>query len=142
MLAISPAVAIVVHRQGLSDYQSQYQLIAEAVEAAWRRHTDAPLRIAASYRNITDGSNFYFSGYPATYDVFEPTRTPWVDAKRIDRDGMAMVCPVKEYECMLHLQGYAARYPTASIETAKLARRYFGSSERPVFYVILIVPPP
>jgi hypothetical protein len=142
ILAASPAVAIVVHREGLNDYQSQYRLIAGAVEAAWRRRTDAPLRIAASYRNITDGSNFYYSGYPVTFDVYSPARTPWVDAARISREGIAIVCPVQEFGCMNYLNAYAARYPTGTIETTTLARSYFGSLDSPVTYKILIVPPP
>jgi hypothetical protein len=142
MLAVSPAVAIAIHRQGLSDYQSQYRLIAAAVEAAWRRQTDAPLRILGSYRNIADGSNFYFSGYPATFDVNGPMRTPWVDAARINKEGIAIVCPVKEYGCMINMQWYAARYPAGTIEITKLARRFFGSSDAPVTYVIMIVLPP
>jgi hypothetical protein len=141
VLALSPAVAIVVHREGLSEYQSQYRLVAAAVEAAWRRRTDAPLRIAASYRNITDGSNFYFSGYPATFDIDTPARTPWVDADRISREGIAVVCPVEEYACMYYFKIYAARYPAGTIETTTLARSYFGSSDTPVTYAILIVLP-
>jgi hypothetical protein len=141
MLAVSPAVALVVHHNGLSDYQSQYRLIAAAVEAAWRRRTAAPLRIAASYRNITDGSNFYFSGYPATFDVMAPARTPWIGADRISREGMALVCPVQEYGCMINLKHYATLYSAGTIETTTLERSYFGSSGTPVTYTILIIPP-
>jgi hypothetical protein len=117
-------------------------LVAAAVEAAWRRRTEAPLRIVGSYRNIADGSNFYFSGHPATYDLNGPPRTPWVDVNRMRREGVAMVCPVQEDDCMINLLAFAHIFPASSIVSTTLARSYFGTSDTPVTYEILIVPPP
>src|SRR6266513_98505 len=45
MLAASPVIALVIHRQGVPNYASQYRLIAQAVEQAWRAQSNKPLRI-------------------------------------------------------------------------------------------------
>jgi len=140
MLVASPVIALVIHRQGVPNYSSQYRLVAEAVERAWRAQTDRPLRIFGSYRNIVDGANFYIASRPATFAITDPQRTPWVDADRIERDGMAIVCPVPETACVAEMNAYAARYG-AKVEDVTLARRYFGTDDTPVNYQIVIIPP-
>ena len=140
MLAASPVIALVIHRQGVPNYASHYRLIAQAVEQAWRAHTDKPLRIVGGNRPVVDGSNFYFAAPPATFVVTEPARTPWVDRARIEREGIAIVCPRVEPGCIKELNGYAARYG-GKVEDVALARRFFGTSDMPVDYRIAIIPP-
>ena len=43
MAALSPAIAIVIHREGVPNYGSQYRLIAQEVASAWQARTAAPL---------------------------------------------------------------------------------------------------
>jgi 4-amino-4-deoxy-L-arabinose transferase-like glycosyltransferase len=142
MVAVSPAIAFIIHREGLPDYATHYGLIANAVEQAWRRQTDNPLRIVGSYRVVADGTNFYFAGRPSTFDITNPARTPWVDKSRIEREGIAIVCPEPETGCMQEMNIYAARYPAAATEEVILARRDFGTYDVPVRYRIVIIPPP
>jgi 4-amino-4-deoxy-L-arabinose transferase-like glycosyltransferase len=139
-LAISPAIAIVIHRDGLSDYQSQYSLIARAVQNAWQARTTAPLRIVGSYRNIADGTAFYFPSRPRTYAITDPRRTPWVNDAMIKPDGIALVCPVPETSCVRKMNAYARQYG-ARVEDVTLSRRFFGTSDTPVHYQIVIIPP-
>jgi hypothetical protein len=141
MVAASPVIAIVIHRQGVPNYEAHYRLIAQAVEQAWRARTDQPLRIVASNRPIVDGSNFYFPSRPATYAIDEPARTPWVNDDRIAREGVAIVCPEDDSACVERMNSYAVRYG-AHTETVTLARSYFGTSDAPVRYQIVIIPPP
>ena len=77
MVAVSPVVAIVIHREGLSDYETHYRLIARAVQHAWQARTTAPLSIVGSYRNVVDGTAFYFPSRPSTFAITDPGRTPW-----------------------------------------------------------------
>jgi hypothetical protein len=140
MLAASPVIALVIHRQGVPNYASHYRLIAQAVEQAWRTQSDKPLRIVGGNRPVVDGSNFYFAERPATFMINEPPRTPWVDPARIERDGIAIVCPHVEPGCMRELNGYAARYG-GKVEDVTLARRFFGTSDTPIDYRIAIIPP-
>jgi hypothetical protein len=140
MLAASPVIALVIHRQGVPNYASHYRLIAQAVEQAWRAQSDKPLRIVGGNRPVVDGSNFYFAERPATFMINEPPRTPWVDQGRIEREGIAIVCPRVEPGCVRELDGYAARYG-GKVEDVILARRFFGTSDTPIDYRIAIIPP-
>jgi hypothetical protein len=140
MLAASPVIALVIHRQGVPNYASHYRLIAQAVEQAWRAQSDKPLRIVGGNRPVVDGSNFYFAERPATFVLGDPARTPWVDQARIEREGIAIVCPSVEPGCVKELNDYAARYG-GKVEDMILARRFFGTSDTPVDYRIAIIPP-
>jgi len=140
MVAAAPVIALVIHRQGVPNYAGHYQLIARAVEDAWRAKTDQPLRIVGGNRPVVDGSNFYFTGRPATFVLTEPARTPWVDQARIEREGIAIVCPQAEASCVQDMDAYAARYG-ARAEEVTIGRSYFGTTDTPTQYRIAIIPP-
>jgi dolichyl-phosphate-mannose-protein mannosyltransferase len=140
LLAASPVIALVIHRQGVTNYASHYRLIAQAVQQAWRAQTDKPLRIVGGNRPVVDGSNFYFTDPPATFVVTEPLRTPWVNEARITRDGIAVVCPRAEPGCLSELNRLVARHG-GKTENITLARRFFGASDPAVDYQIAIIPP-
>jgi 4-amino-4-deoxy-L-arabinose transferase-like glycosyltransferase len=140
LLAASPIIALVIHRQGVTNYASHYRLIAQAVEHAWRAQTTAPLRIVGGNRPVVDGSNFYFADPPATVVVTEPMRTPWVDSARIAREGIAIVCPRAEAGCLKELNALVTRFG-GKTEDVALTRRFFGSPDTPVDYQIAIIPP-
>lgn len=141
MAAASPVIAVVIHREGVPNYATHYQLIARAMEHAWSRRTNAPLRIVGSYTDIVNGIVFYFENRPSTLDIITPAQTPWVDDDRIRREGAAIVCPVLETYCVEAMNAYAARFPGAEVEDVSLARRYFGALDKPVPYRILTIPP-
>ena len=140
MVAASPVIAFVIHRQGVPNYASHYRLIARAVEQAWRAQTDKPLGIVGGNRPVVDGSNFYFTCKPATFVLTEPARTPWVDRARIEREGIAIVCPAVETSCVEEMNAYALRYG-AKVAKVTIARSYFGTADTPVQYRIAIIPP-
>jgi hypothetical protein len=140
LLAASPVIALVIHRQGVTNYASHYRLIAQAVEQAWRAQINAPLRIVGGNRPVVDGSNFYFADPPATFVVTEPMRTPWVDPARIAQEGIAVVCPRAEPVCLKALNALVTRFG-GKTEDVALARRFFGSPDTPVDYQIAIIPP-
>jgi hypothetical protein len=140
MVAASPVIAFVIHRQGVPNYASHYRLIAQAVEQAWRAQTNEPLRIVGGNRPVVDGSNIYFTGRPATFVLTEPARTPWVDKARIEREGIAIVCPETEISCLQEMNAYAGRYG-AKINEVSIARSFLGTTDTPVKYRIAIIPP-
>jgi len=142
MVAISPVIAVTIHRNALqNNYGTHYRLIAQAVIKAWHQQTGAPLRIVGSLRPVVDGTNPYFPSRPATYAITSTWRTPWVDEDRIKRDGIAIVCPEPEADCMRELNAYAARFGATVVEDVTLARHYFGTDDRPILYRIAIIPP-
>lgn len=141
MVAVSPLIAIAIHREGLNDYAGHYRLIAQAMQRAWDEHTNSPLQIVGSYSELSNGVLFYVDGHPSTFDVLDPARTPWVDEGRISREGIAMVCPVSATACVQEMQRWATRHPGTDIENVVLARRFFGALDTPVHYRILVIPP-
>jgi 4-amino-4-deoxy-L-arabinose transferase-like glycosyltransferase len=140
LVAASPVIAFVIHRQGVPNYATHYRLIAQAIEDAWHAQTDKPLRIVGGNRPVVDGSNFYFATPPATFMINEPPRTPWVDRARIEREGIALVCPRIEPVCMKELDTYAARYG-GTVQDVTLVRQFFGASGAGIDYRIAIIPP-
>ncbi len=95
MLAASPVIAIVIHRQGVNHYATHYRLLAAAIDEAWRKAVPgAPLRLVGSYTNLVNGVVFYLADRPSTFDIAGPAATPWADEARIAREGIALTCPV------------------------------------------------
>jgi len=136
----SPVVAYVIHREGLPNYAAHYRLIAQAVDKAWRDTTDRPLRFFGSGTNIGNSTRFYLEDQPEMLDIIDPRITPWADEASIARGGIAMVCPVEQSHCVSALDA-RAQAPTARRSEVAISRRYLGSADAPVRYLILIIPP-
>ena len=138
-ILLSPAIAYVIHRDGVPNHATHYRLIAAAVEQAWRDVTPAPLRLFGSDTTIANGAGFYLRGKPLRIDIGGPQDTPWADDARIARDGIALACAAEDAICMYFLARYAGNAARRSEVT--LSRRYFGVPDAPVRYAIAIVPP-
>src|SRR5215469_15603240 len=76
-LALSPALAIIIHRRGVPNHATHYRLLAQAVEKVWGETTATPLRLIGSGDNLVDGTLIYFSGAPSTLEITNPAVTPW-----------------------------------------------------------------
>jgi 4-amino-4-deoxy-L-arabinose transferase-like glycosyltransferase len=137
-ILLAPAIAYAIHLQGSSNHASHYRLIAEAVDAAWRGRTAAPLRLLGSNTNIVNGAAFYLPSQPLRIDILGTRDTPWADETQIARNGIALVCPEAQSECMNQLNARAARLPR---DIVTLSRVFFGAADAPARYVIVIVPP-
>jgi 4-amino-4-deoxy-L-arabinose transferase-like glycosyltransferase len=138
MTLAAPVIAIVIHRQGLSNYSTHYRLLAAAVDRTWRQTTSQPMRFVGSYTNIVNGIVFYLRDRPSTLEINDPRVTPWADAASVARAGIALVCPEPETACMDSLNARGKGLPRHAVT---LSRRHFGVGDAPVRYVIVIVPP-
>jgi hypothetical protein len=141
MAAAAPGIALAIHRTGVEHYATHYRLVAAALAGAWSERTSAPLRIVGSATDIVNGIVFYLPGPPATMDIVTPAQTPWVNADLVRRDGIAIVCPEPATTCIAALERYAAHYPAAAVENVTIARRYFGTFDRPIRYRTVIILP-
>jgi 4-amino-4-deoxy-L-arabinose transferase-like glycosyltransferase len=141
MIAISPVVATVGRGDSVANHESQYRLIAQAVERAWYAYTAKPLRVVGSIDSLVNGTAFYFVDEPLTFDILNPTGTPWIDGERIERDGIAIVCPESDFFCMQATTYYLAYYRPNDAEDVVIARRHFGTYDKPTPYKIVIIPP-
>jgi hypothetical protein len=142
MVAISPLVAIVSRLNSVTNHESHYQLIAQAIERAWYANTEKPLLIIAGTDSLINGTAFYFVGQPLTFDIMNPTLTPWIDGERIGRDGIAIACPETDPFCMQAISYYLAYYRDNKTEDVVIAQRYLGTSDTPTLYKVVIIPPP
>jgi hypothetical protein len=139
-LALSPIIAMVIHRNGVPNHASQYRLVAAAIERAWRDTTDRPLRLVGSYTNLVNGVAFYLADRPSTYDVVGPYQTPWTDDARIAREGIALVCPLDEAECIGGVDALAARHRPGRRTEVEITRRFLGMPDAATRYRIITVP--
>ena len=100
-LALSPVIAVVIHRQGVPNYSTHYGGLAQAVEKTWAATTDRPLRYFGSYNNLLYGVLFYLPRQVSPLEIVEPRVTPWVDEAEVARAGIALACPVEESGCKM-----------------------------------------
>jgi 4-amino-4-deoxy-L-arabinose transferase-like glycosyltransferase len=140
-LAASPGIAMIIHRNGVSNFATHYHLVAQAVEKAWRGSSDKPLRLIGSYDNVLNGVAFYLSDRPSTVEIVTATRTPWADEVRVKRDGIALVCPMAVSVCMGAIEKRVAADPDAKRVEVEISRSYFGIAGVPARYLIVVVPP-
>jgi hypothetical protein len=136
---LSPAIAFVIHREGVPNHAAHYRLLAEAVENAWHERTTAPLRLFGSDTNIVNGAGFYLEGTPLRIDIVGPQDTPWAGEARLARDGIALACASQDRFCMQALASYAG--PAMPRSEVTLSRSYWGQPGEPARYTIVIVPP-
>jgi hypothetical protein len=139
--AAAPGIAMLIHRNGLSNFADHYSLVADAVARTWRQTTGRPLRLVGSYDNLVDGVVFYLPDRPSTYEVVKPERTPWVDEARIARDGIALVCPMSIKLCVDAVMKRAGSNPDAKRSEVELSRTYLGVTGPPERYLIVAIPP-
>jgi len=74
-----------------------------------------------------------------------PEETPWADAARIDRDGIAWVCALTDAladrNCVTFAEQASAKYAPGRREQVSIDRRYLGVAGKPTDYLILTTPP-
>jgi 4-amino-4-deoxy-L-arabinose transferase-like glycosyltransferase len=138
MVLAAPFIAVWIHREGLPNYAAHYRLLAAAVDRTWHGNVKAPLRYLGSYTNIVNGVLFYLPDKPSTLDIVGPSSTPWADEASVARAGIALVCPEAEQICMHFLNMRAGSLPRHAVT---LSRQHWGVGDRPVRYVIVVVPP-
>jgi 4-amino-4-deoxy-L-arabinose transferase-like glycosyltransferase len=138
MVIASPFIAIWIHREGVPNYATHYRLLAQAIDKTWHESVNAPLRFIGSYTNIVNGVSFYSADKPSTLDIVDPPSTPWSDAASVTRAGIALVCPELEPVCMHFLNTRAGDLPRHAV---MLSRKHWGVADKPVRYIIVVVPP-
>lgn len=141
MLAIAPTVAITAFGRGADNYGDQYSLLAHALQAAWARQTNIPLRVIGGPDAIVNSASFYFDRPPKTLVIYRPAQTPWVDEETVQKEGVAMVCPESVTPCINLLDTYAQHYHARVVEHLTLARCYCGTDgSRNRFEIAVILP--
>jgi 4-amino-4-deoxy-L-arabinose transferase-like glycosyltransferase len=138
MVAVAPLIAGLVHRGGGTPAAMHSRLLAERVAHEWRRVTDRPLRMVAGESDLAYGVAAYLPSRPSVFPDFNRKLGPWVDAARLRRDGVAIVCAAADAGCGLPATALGL---TGTRTEADVSRSYFGRQGRAGRYTIIIVPP-
>jgi hypothetical protein len=140
MLAAAPAVAFMVHRNGVTPGGAHASQLAQRVEAVWRETSDRPLRLFAGWEDFGYAVAFYLPSRPQVVNALDGMPPTDLDA-RIARQGIAMVCPARAQGCVDVAMRRASRASVGRRVEAEVTRRYFNVAGDAGRYVIVTVAP-
>ena len=140
-LLVSPIVALAAFLGGVENNAIYTRALATALEPEWARSTDRPLRLVAGPSVLVDSVVMYLPDGPSTFADFSTNLSPWVDQRRVARDGVAMVCPLDDSWCIDRMKTVAMEYPnvrTLDLDIQPSWIGLVGPSQR--FAVTVIAP--
>jgi 4-amino-4-deoxy-L-arabinose transferase-like glycosyltransferase len=140
-VVLSPLVALAKLKHGVENNAQYGRLAAAAAESAWRETTSAPLRLVAGPFALASSASFYMTDRPSTYANFSQDLSPWVSESRIARDGVVIICPARDTECLRNLNTLAGAGPPGRSAEVTLRRHWFGFTGAAERFVIATVPP-
>jgi hypothetical protein len=140
MLAAAPAVAYMVHRNGVTPGAAHASQLAQRVEAVWRETSDRPLRLFAGWEDFGYAVAFYLPERPQVVNALDGVPPADLDA-RIARQGIVMVCPADAHGCVDVAMRRASRASVGRRVEAEISRRYLKFEGDPARYVIVAVAP-
>jgi 4-amino-4-deoxy-L-arabinose transferase-like glycosyltransferase len=138
LIPIAPGVAYFKLRHGAENYALYSALAGNAAAAEWHAKTSAPLQILAGPFGLVATATAYMPEHPIAYSDFSRYLAPWVTQERIDREGMAIVVPVKETSWVKQARRAAGDAPFKEVS---LSRRWLWFQSAPERFMIAIVPP-
>jgi Dolichyl-phosphate-mannose-protein mannosyltransferase len=143
MVAVAPAIAFAIHGAGPAPATAHGSLLARPIEQLWRE-TDRPLRIFSGFDELTDGVSFYTPSHPLAVRVLDGIPSAAIE-ERIDRDGIALLCPVRssvaaDWCAKAAIARARCSLPGKEMEI-EVSRRYLGVEGRPARYLIIAIPP-
>jgi Dolichyl-phosphate-mannose-protein mannosyltransferase len=149
MIAAAPAIAIGIHRYGQAAGVAHSSVVVEPLERLWRETTDAPLQNFAGYDEFTDGVSFYMRNHPFAAHALEVRAgtVPQAVEARIDRDGLAMLCPARTRHgpsanwCVIAARSRALCFIPGKEREIEVARRFVGVEGKPARYLLMTIPP-
>src|SRR5499426_3288215 len=145
MVAVAPAIAFAIHSAGPAPATAHGSLLARPVEELWRETTDRPLRILSGFDELTDGVSFYMPSHPLAVRVLDGIPSAAIE-ERIDRDGIALLCPMRSSVaaadwCAKAAIARARCSPPGKEMEIEVSRRYLGVEGKPARYLIIAIPP-
>jgi 4-amino-4-deoxy-L-arabinose transferase-like glycosyltransferase len=133
MLVASPAIAVMVHRNGPAPAAAQGQLLASQVERIWTQQTLQPLRFVGGDADIAYSVAAYAYDRPLALPGMPPP-----DAAHLKRSGMVLLCFAEDTNCVSVAR---AHNPGGGVMTTEIWRSYWDITGKPQRYSIVIVPP-
>ena len=158
MLITAPAIAIAIHRAGVTPPAAHGRLLAAEAERAWRQATPQPLRFVGC--DVADEVIAYAQDRPRSLPLrffrgdiadkvyadahdWPPMRTggPASSEAQLAQSGMVLVCLADETNWVDAAAAQAARDPASRRIDVEIARDFLGIPGKPQHYVIFIIPP-
>jgi len=137
-IVFAPGVAWLRLKYGGENQAAYARLAGEALSQEWRKATDKPLRLMAGPFGLISTAAAYAPEKPSTFAEFDNYLSPWVDQARIDREGLAIVCPYDFLHCLDDIKRYA---PDAPAKDFIITRKWMGFESPPERFTIVILPP-
>jgi 4-amino-4-deoxy-L-arabinose transferase-like glycosyltransferase len=113
--------------------------LALAVSQTWNRLFHRPLRLVAGSPALAGAATFYSPDAPSYVMLDEPKLTPWVDAEKLKREGVFILCRTSDRECIAHAEQLIGNRPFR--KTQAIAATYRGRSSPPRTFALFILPP-
>jgi hypothetical protein len=140
MVTAAPAVAFGIQSVGFAPGAAHSSVLVEPVERLWRETTGAPLKVFGGFEELTDGVAFYMRGHPRTTHVLDTPPTI-ADEELIAREGVALVCPFRDSECIKTISTRALRSAVGKRIEINISRRYLGVDGKSARYLVITIPP-
>lgn len=139
LLAAAPFAGAWTLRHDIEHAAEPRRLVAERVTALWRQRIGTKLAIVAGTESYALGATFYSPDHPTDFTAFAPVYAPWIDADRLRRGGLAVICLKDDDWCL----GEAAKYQGLDTWRTELslAKRIQGVTGRPFDFVVVFVKP-
>jgi 4-amino-4-deoxy-L-arabinose transferase-like glycosyltransferase len=139
LLVAAPVAGAWTLRHDIQQAAEPRRLAAERVTALWHQQVGTPLAIVAGTESYALGSTFYSPDHPTDFTAFARAYAPWIDAGRLRRGGLAVICLKSDDWCL----GEAAKYDGLDTWRTEftLAKTEFDGSGRPFDFVAVFVRP-
>ncbi|MGK9235120.1 glycosyltransferase family 39 protein [Inquilinus limosus] len=139
LLAAAPLAGAWTLRHDVQQAAEPRRLVAEQLTALWHRQIGTPLAIVAGTESYSLSATFYSPDHPTDFTAFARAYAPWIDADRLRRGGLAVICLKTDEWCL----GEAAKYDGLdSWRTGfTVAKRMFGLTGQPFDFVVVFVKP-
>jgi 4-amino-4-deoxy-L-arabinose transferase-like glycosyltransferase len=135
-IVASPVVAIVQQLNHLPSARPHYQQAAREIDRFWHEKTTAPIRYIGGDSEMANGVAFYLDS-AAPY--FAPqTESP--NDPKVTRNGIALICPAWNEQCLAAIDALMRRYGGAHEEVTE-QRNLLGIAGPPARFEIVVVPP-
>ncbi|NVO13477.1 MAG: glycosyltransferase family 39 protein [Rhodoplanes sp.] len=141
IVAAAPAVALMRHWDGNKEGRAYFAPLTDAVSREWASATGRRLSVVIGDPDLGAAITFYHPDHPDSVPGFSLATAPWVTPEQLLRDGYVAVCKGDDGPCRRELAARAATEPDARIVDLAVTRTFFGETNLPSPYRLLIVPP-
>ncbi len=137
MLAVSPMVALVVFKQGVSHSAIYEKAVAQTVDRLWTY--GQPLRYVTGSEGLAWACTFYCADRPDALPGISFEQTPWIDRADMMRKGYVALCETDDRHCINVTRAFAGAGAVERTET--LVSHAFGTTSAPRQFTFFVSPP-